>query len=110
MIFPPSPSLPSPPQVVENLVKIVDFLTKGGSTTPDQPASSGPNGTNGAPLQLAGLGGLGGLSSASGDVLVELLPYMPAVAQEILPELGNKLAGRITARFVREVFVPKAAA
>lgn len=35
----------------------------------------------------------------------ELLPYLPGVATEVLPELTRKLVSRITARTLREVFV-----
>jgi len=69
-------------------VKIVEFLTKGGSGGGNPFASS----------------------AAGADVAAELLPYLPAVAQEVLPELGRQLVSRISARFVREVFVPSAAA
>jgi hypothetical protein len=103
---PPPPQLPENPtnnlksihlfsQVVENLVKIVNFLTKGG----DGSNGSSSNGSSGA-----GAGrpfGAGG-----GEVVAELLPYLPAVAREVLPQLGTQLVGRISARFVRELFVP----
>ncbi|KIY93586.1 aarF domain-containing kinase [Monoraphidium neglectum] len=82
-------------RVVENLVKIVNFLTKGG----DGSNGSSSNGSSGA-----GAGrpfGAGG-----GEVVAELLPYLPAVAREVLPQLGTQLVGRISARFVRELFVP----
>jgi hypothetical protein len=91
----PHPTPPFPldsrlarPQVVENLVKVVEFLTKGGSS-----------------------GGGGGLvlSAGGADVAAELLPYVPAVAREVLPELGRQLVSRISARLVREVFVGPAA-
>jgi aarF domain-containing kinase len=79
--------------VVDNLVKVVEFLTKGGS-------GGGSSG-----------GGSGGLVLSAGgtDVAAELLPYIPAVAQEVLPELGRQLVSRISARLVREVFVGPAA-
>ncbi len=34
-----------------------------------------------------------------------VLPYLPTVGREILPELVNRLTGRIIARTLREVFV-----
>lgn len=80
-------------RVVENLAKIVDFLTKGGS-------GGGAAGGLGNPLAI---------TAAGADVAAELLPYLPAVAQEVLPELGRQLVSRISARFVREVFVGAAA-
>lgn len=78
--------------MVENLAKIVDFLTKGGS--------GGAAGSLGNPLAI---------TAAGADVAAELLPYLPAVAQEVLPKLGRQLVSRISARFVREVFVGVAA-
>lgn len=35
----------------------------------------------------------------------ELLPVLPAVATEIVPQLIGRLASRVAARAVREVFV-----
>ncbi len=35
----------------------------------------------------------------------ELAPLLPGVATQVLPELSRRLAGRITARLIRELFV-----
>jgi aarF domain-containing kinase len=99
-------SLPLAPQVsdedrkvVENMVKIVEFLTKGGSISAGKDGSFIENmNVNPAAITAAGV-----------DVATELLPYLPAVAREVLPELGRQLVSRISARFVREVFVPAGA-
>lgn len=94
----PAARLPAPPltssccslpQVVENLAKLVEFLGKGGA------AGAAGGGTSSG----------GAAARARADVAAELLPYLPAVAQEVLPELGGQLLSRISARFVREVFI-----
>jgi hypothetical protein len=38
-------------------------------------------------------------------VLAELLPVLPSVAGEVLPELSRMLVSRISARLVRELYV-----
>lgn len=79
----PAPGPPHPTQkVVENLAKLVDFLGKGGAA-----------------------GSSADAARARAGVAVELLPYLPTVAQEVLPELGGQLLSRISARVVREVFI-----
>lgn len=80
--------------MVENLVKIVNFLAKGGDA-----AAGGANG-----------GAFGGGAFGGGEVAAELLPYVPAVAREVLPQLAAQLVSRVSARAIREVFVgPRAA-
>eukprot|EP00198_Chlamydomonas_reinhardtii_P009358 XP_001698695.1 ABC1/COQ8 ser/thr kinase [Chlamydomonas reinhardtii] len=69
-------------RVVENVTKIAAFLSRG---------SGG--------LQQ-GLAGSDGLAVAG-----ELLPVMPAVATEIVPQLAQRLASRLTARAVREILM-----
>lgn len=64
-------------QVVENVVKIVNFLTKGSMSS-----SSGPD-----PY-----------------LVFELLPVLPTVAQEVLPQVTAQLISRISARAVRELY------
>lgn len=79
--IPLTPSLTSEDRkVVENVSKIFAFLTRGAS---------------------------GGVSSDfDGSTLAaDLLPVLPTLAGEVLPDLTARLASRITARFVREFFV-----
>ncbi len=66
--------------MVESVAKLVDFLA-GGST-----------------LRMLGPG-------ADPAALRELLPFLPAVATQMVPEVSRKLLSRITARLLREVFV-----
>jgi aarF domain-containing kinase len=66
-------------QVVQNIAKIVNFLSGGNAV-----------------YALSGF-----LSPAARD----LLPYMPNVAAEILPEFSRRLFSRISARILRNIFV-----
>jgi aarF domain-containing kinase len=66
--------------VVANVAKVVNFLSGGGAAR----ALSAP------------------LNPATAR---ELLPFLPGVATEILPELTRKLFSRLAARTVRELFV-----
>jgi hypothetical protein len=63
-------------QVVDNVVKVVNFLTKGS------------------------------LSGAGPDpaLVWELLPVLPTVAREVLPQVSSMLVSRISARAVRELY------
>eukprot|EP00878_Enallax_costatus_P030877 GHUV01033684.1.p1 GENE.GHUV01033684.1~~GHUV01033684.1.p1 ORF type:complete len:571 (+),score=153.33 GHUV01033684.1:111-1715(+) len=63
-------------QVVDNVVKIVNFLTKGSM-----------NGSRPDPA-----------------LVWELLPVLPTVAQEVLPQVTTQLISRISARAVRELY------
>lgn len=63
-------------QVVENVVKIVNFLTKGSIN------GSGPDTA----------------------LVLELLPVLPTVAREVLPQVTTMLISRISARAVRELY------
>eukprot|EP00775_Hariotina_reticulata_P008944 gene8944-9121_t len=63
-------------QVVENVVKVVNFLTKGS--------------LNGAGPDPA--------------LVWELLPVLPTVAREVLPQVSSMLVSRISARAVRELY------
>ena len=91
--LPPVPSVPcrlflplAPPlsgddrRVVDNVAKIANFLA-GGS----------------AARALSG--------SLDARALQELAPLLPGVASQVVPELSRRLAGRITARLIRELFV-----
>ena len=71
---------PEDRRVVENVAKLVDFLT-GGRT-----------------LRLLGPGG-------DPAALRELLPFLPSVATQMVPEVSRKLLSRISARLIREVFI-----
>ncbi|WIA14252.1 hypothetical protein OEZ85_002788 [Tetradesmus obliquus] len=64
-------------QVVDNVVKIVNFLTKGS---------------------------LSGAGPADASLLLELLPVLPTVAREVLPQVTSQLISRISARAVRELY------
>jgi len=65
--------------VVANVAKVVNFLAGGNVVT-----------------------ALSGVLSPS---VRDLLPYLPSVATEVLPEFSRKLASRIAARVLRDVFV-----
>jgi aarF domain-containing kinase len=64
---------------VENVAKVVSFLAGGN------------------PMTL--------LAGFNAPLARDLLPYLPGVATEILPEFSRKLASRIAARTLRDVFV-----
>jgi aarF domain-containing kinase len=66
--------------VVSNVAKVVNFLAGGRLSST-------------------------GFFSFDPATAAELLPYLPGVATEVLPELTRKLFGRITARVLRDVFV-----
>lgn len=70
-------------KVVENVSKLVRYLLGG----------SGPAASNVARMQNTSV------------MVGELLPVLPPVAMELVPELGRRLASRITARFLREVYL-----
>lgn len=66
-------------QVVQNLAKVVSFLAGGNPAT---------------------------LIRSLGDPSnLELLPFLPGLSTEIIPELSRRLASRIVAKALREVFV-----
>lgn len=67
---------------MENVAKLVNFLA-GGS--------------------MAAVGGDAGRLSPT--ALRDVLPFLPAVATEMVPEVSRKLLSRITARLLREVFM-----
>lgn len=67
-------------KVMENVTKLGNFLTGG---------------------DAAGL--IGG--SSDPRVMQEMLPFLPNVATEIAPEVLRRLASRLSARAVRELFV-----
>ena len=75
-------------QVVGNVSKIVNFLTRGQN------------------MQSMFLPGASATDRARQRMFVnELLPTIPKVATEILPELVQKLVSRIGARLVREIYM-----
>ena len=57
----------------------------------------------------AGVGGQQGRAQAA-QALTELAPMLPALAVEVLPELGRRLSGRMLSRFIRDTYVGVAAA
>ena len=75
--------------VVGNVTKIVTFLTHG------QNLQSMFLPGMASPLQLA----------SQRAFVAEMLPVLPLVATEILPELVQKLGSRIGARLVRELYL-----
>ncbi|CAG9463191.1 unnamed protein product [Pedinophyceae sp. YPF-701] len=72
---------------VESVRKVVDFLISG----PDGKRA----GVAADPLQQL---------ARDPNTVRELLPVLPAVAQEFLPEFQRRLASRVAARFVRDNF------
>eukprot|EP00877_Chromochloris_zofingiensis_P007733 jgi/Chrzof1/3212/Cz12g16050.t1_COQ8 len=76
--------------VVDNVAKIVSFLTRGTSSTIDNSSSNSR------------------MSSSLRDgsaLLSQLLPVLPQVAYQVLPQLSRALISRISARIVRELYV-----
>lgn len=45
------------------------------------------------------------LAAAAPKLLQELMPFLPAVATEVLPQLTQRLVSRIAARAVRELYI-----
>lgn len=79
-LIPLSPMLDDEDEaVVQNVAKVLNFLAGGNAA-----------------------GVVYGFVSPSGQ---ELLPYLPGVATEVLPEFTRKLFSRVAARTLREVFV-----
>lgn len=70
-------------RVVDNVAKIANFLTGGSAARA---------------LSLAG-------GAPDVRAVVELAPLLPEVATQVVPELSRRLAGRVTARLIRELFV-----
>lgn len=75
-------------KVVDNLSKVVNFLTRGSG---EQGGASGSSGSS-------------ALVPSDPNLLRELLPVLPNVAQELLPQLTGKLVNRVAARVVRELY------
>ncbi len=75
--------------VVENVTKIINFLTRG------QGLQSMFNPGTASAAQQA----------QQRAFAAELLPVLPMVATEILPALAQKLISRIGARLVRELYM-----
>ncbi|KAI8101319.1 hypothetical protein M9435_001427 [Picochlorum sp. BPE23] len=79
-LLPLAPPLEDDDQiVVQNLVKVVNFLSGGNAVY-----------------------ALSGFINPSAR---ELLPYVPGLASEVLPEFSRRLFSRISARILRDVFV-----
>lgn len=74
-------------QVVSNMATIFGFL-------------SGGRGGGAA----AGSGGFAGLPSFDPRLAADMLPYLPAVATEVLPDLAQRLTSRVVARTMRELY------
>ncbi|KAG2482850.1 hypothetical protein HYH03_018241 [Edaphochlamys debaryana] len=81
--------------VVANVTKIFNFLTRG----------SGDLGSGSWMPDFSDRAAVSRSFSEGAAVAGELLPVMPAVATEIVPQLVQRLASRVTARAVREVMV-----
>lgn len=72
-------------QVVDNVAKLLNFFLRGSS-------------------QQRGGGGL--LAAApNAEVIGELLPLLPTVANQVLPQLAQRLASRVGARVLRELYL-----
>lgn len=58
-------------------------------------------------LHMRLAGGASSFAAGASDpgVLAELLPVLPTVASEMLPELSRRLLSRVSARLVRELYV-----
>lgn len=76
-----------------NVTKLLNFLT-GGEMMAVLQAGGGP-----------GRGSPGARRQAQLAVLRELLPFLPAVATEMVPQLTERLISRILARTIRELYV-----
>ena len=76
-------------QIVENMAKIFNFLTRGQDL-----ASLATPGSQMAAQQLQ-----------QRAFMAERLPVLPTVATEILPQLVQRLVSRIGARLVRELYI-----
>ncbi|CAN0915705.1 Uncharacterized protein sll0005 [Linum grandiflorum] len=88
---PPAAFLPSITDedkvVLNNVQKVIEFLTAGSSLSS----------TSNQPLQ-----------GASIDRIVrELLPVLPGISARVLPDIFTRLSSRVTARIIRDVFLPK---
>mmetsp|Transcript_9480 Transcript_9480/g.16300 ORF Transcript_9480/g.16300 Transcript_9480/m.16300 type:complete len:164 (-) Transcript_9480:286-777(-) len=68
--------------VIKNTARLLDFL-------------AGNQNQNGAP----------GFSAESARLLRSLLPLLPDVTQQILPEVTARLTSRVASRFIRDVFI-----
>ncbi|GLI71535.1 hypothetical protein VaNZ11_016767 [Volvox africanus] len=101
--IPLAPTLtPEDRRVVDNLAKIMGFLTRGSAQEEqmilERQQQQGLMGMAvGAPAAQ--------MVSNSAAVAGELLPVLPAVATEVVPQVIYRLASRVAARTVREVFV-----
>ncbi|GIL68594.1 hypothetical protein Vafri_21849 [Volvox africanus] len=100
--IPLAPTLtPEDRRVVDNLAKIMGFLTRGFAQG-EQPLLERQQQQGlvavavGAPTAQ--------MFSNSAAVAGELLPVLPAVATEVIPQVISRLASRAVARTVREVF------
>lgn len=80
-------------QAVANVTKLLNFLT-GGEMTAILQAGGGP-----------GRGSPGARRQAQLLVLQELLPFLPSVATEMVPQLTERLVSRILARTLRELYI-----
>jgi aarF domain-containing kinase len=86
-IFPLAPSLTEEDKlVVNNVTKILQFLTQGQSLTSFLLPS---------PADMA----------KRNSALAEVLPVLPELAREIIPELVSRLSSRIGARLIRDLYM-----
>jgi aarF domain-containing kinase len=69
--------------VIANTTKLVNFLSGSGG----------------------GGGAAGPMTAESARLLLSLAPLMPAVAQQIVPELTQRLGERVAARLIQDVFL-----
>ena len=83
-------------RVVKNIVKVVNFLSSSEVVT--QAQGDGLVVPNPRALQQAA-------SGVNPDVVRDVLPLLPSLANEVVPKVTSKLVNRIAARAVRSLFV-----
>jgi len=90
-------------KLIDNMVKAINFLS--GDKNMIQESSSMQNGLVLNPQALQAT-----LTGMNPNVVREVLPFVPSLANELVPKVTSKFINRITARLIREVFVDENAA
>lgn len=86
-LFPLAPSVTEEDKlVVSNVTKIIQFLLQGQSLS----SFLLPSPT---------------MAARRNSALVEVLPHLPELAREMVPELVNRLASRVGARLIRDLYM-----
>jgi aarF domain-containing kinase len=115
------PFLPIAPRVtaedkklIDNMVKAINFLSgdknmiQESTSTSSSTSMQGPGAGLGLVLNPQALQQT--LTGINPEVVREVLPFLPALANEVVPKIASKFVNRITARVIREVFVDERAA